>query len=295
MGRVRGTRRRWSPAVLPVSPTVVADALAGAGLSSDYRELVEVAAGQHRRRLIGGDPVVVLDVAVDEPGRRRNRQEVAGRRWAHEAGVHVPEVLAADQAGGWLLGRYAQPIGVVNEGLLLEAVQVARLIADGPALSGLSGRTWRASRRSAPVRAVQLVRARLPVRAFVGARAAAAALPRDAIAHGDFHLGNLLTAGGRLACVDWEFLGPAPVGTDLLRLWATLEDPQLRDLVRELLFSQVPSAGHPNLAVLARWIAIRSLAEAASEPDGFERARALRRARQVRASSLLANGWPGSV
>lgn len=210
-----------------------------------------------------------------------------------QAGVAVPAVLAAAEDGSWLLGRQAAPVGGASVQVVREAVALALAVAAGtlPVLEPV--RTWRAPRRTAVPRAARLVRARMPMRAFLSARAAAAALPDDAVAHGDFHLGNLLELDGRLVVVDWEYLAPAPVGTDALRLWATLEDPQRREEVRVLLHDAVPPSAHGGLEVLARWLALRSLAEAASEPVPAEREAALRRARSVYEATLSADAWPG--
>ncbi|MBC7678464.1 MAG: phosphotransferase, partial [Pseudorhodobacter sp.] len=121
-----------------------------------------------------------------------------------------------------------------------------------------------------------------PITSFLAARREAARLPCLGVAHGDLHRGNLLAGpSGDLLLVDWEFLAPAPLGTDALRLWATLDQAPLRAVVVERLLTALPASTHPDLRVLARWVALRSLAEAADDPDPSDRAAVLPRARAV--------------
>ena len=262
--------------------TVVAQVQAVTDLDLNAHTLVEKPADNHRRRWFGPPGTVVVDVALDGSGRATNLQEAAGRQWAARAGVATPEVLAAEPGGDWLVSRQAAVLPGPDAPQVLAAVELALVVQAGPVPDIAPGRTWRAPRRTAAVRAGRLVRARVPVGAFLSSRRAAAELPRDGIAHGDLHRGNLLSGmQGELLLVDWEFLAQAPVGTDALRLWATLDDPGHRALVLTRLLEVLPKQAYPGLVVLARWVALRSWAEAADEPDPAARRTALRRARTV--------------
>jgi hypothetical protein len=283
MTRVTSRGGRAVPPSRPAAPSAVADVLLQAGIGTDPALLQPVPADTHTRRFAGAD--LVVDLALDGEGRRRTRLEVQGRRWAAQAGVGTPEVLAATGDGSWLVARRgaaAQPTAPVLD----LAVAAALAVEAGPRPPQGALSSWRASRWTLPGRAVRLARARVPLRAFVAARAQAAGLPADAVAHGDYHLGNLLLDdAGQLLLVDWEFLGPAPHGTDLMRLWSTLAERDARDHVLERALAGTPAARRPQLAVLGRWLALRGLAEAAQEPDPADRVPDLARARAVLADA----------
>ena len=108
------------------------------------------------------------------------------------------------------------------------------------------------------------------------------------MAHGDYHLGNLLRRDdGGLVVVDWEFLAPAPRGTDVLRLWSTLPGADARAAVLAAALDGLGPDERHRLGVLGRWLALRALAEAAGEPERADRRADLPRARAVLADCAL--------
>jgi hypothetical protein len=247
--------------------------------SLDPVNVLAVEAHPHQFRVFFAD--VVADVARDDEGRRMAGCEVRGREWARAHGVAVPEVVHADADGSLLVGARAERVAVVDREWLTQVVELADRIAAGTPPPAAVGSSWRAPRRTLLLRGVRALAAHVPVRTFLAARAAAAQLPVDGVAHGDFHLGNVLVDGGRPVVVDWEFLGAAPRGTDLLRLWATLPDREQRAVVVRHLLATTPAERRPDLAVLVRWTALRGLAEQADGRRPFRGRAGLDRARAV--------------
>ena len=122
---------------------------------------------------------------------------------------------------------------------------------------------------------------------FLRTRRAARALPADTLAHGDFQVGNLLydRGAGIVRLTDFEYLGPAPWGTDLLHPWSTLEEAEDRARVLDAVLEGSGPEERARLGSLHRWLALRTLAEQLSgpranrDPGSVERAR--RRAREA--------------
>lgn len=240
----------------------------------------------------------VLDVATCAEGRDDLLLELAGRAFAAARGVAVPAVVAHAGDGAWLLSRRAanDRLGPAEEiQLATHAIAFcAALRPPPPPDLPVAHRRWRASRLTLPMRAGRAALGHLPVRDFLAARSAAAALPDGEIAHGDLHPGNLLLdrRDGSAVLVDWTHLGPAPVGTDLLRWWVSCERPDARALVVEDLLSRTTAAQRPALGTLLWWLALRELAIAVTsapvdrDPGDADRAR--RRLPEARA---LAREW----
>ncbi len=138
-------------------------------------------------------------------------------------------------------------------------------------------------RRGRLRRAARLAASGVDVREFARVRRLALALPAERLAHGDFHPGNLLfdQATGAVLLTDFEFLGPAPAGSDLLQLWATLERNDDRALVLDALLAGTPPDQRRRVGLLHRWVALRTLAErltarpAEREPDQINESRRL--------------------
>jgi len=88
-------------------------------------------------------------------------------------------------------------------------------------------------------------------------------------------------ATGAVLLTDFEFLGPAPAGSDLLQLWATLERNDDRALVLDALLAGTPPDQRRRVGLLHRWVALRTLAErltarpAEREPDQINESRRL--------------------
>ncbi len=273
----------------PALPTSLRRALAATG--ADLGTLVPPAPGGRPRpvrRLLG--EAVVVDVAADEEGRRLVLLEVRGRAWARAHGVPVPDVLAADPGGGWLVGRRVPPATPSGTGYVAAAVAAARRVeAAPPPRGGPPASAWRAPRRTRAVRAARLLREpAVDLTTFRRVRAAALALPRTATAHGDFYFRNVLAApaddagrGVGVAVVDWEHLAPAPPRTDLLRLWTTTKDDADRAAVLEAALAGLDRSALAVASVLGHWLALRLLAENVTAPRSHRRAEDAAHARRV--------------
>jgi aminoglycoside phosphotransferase len=214
--------------------------------------------------------------------RRRVDLEERRRRWAESQGLPQPPVVARGE-DHLVVRRLPQDPPVGRQYLEL-AVDLADRIASASVPDELleASTDRRASRRGIGRRLARLVRSGLPLREFKQAQRAAFALEATALAHGDFHPGNLLysSAERRLVAIDWEYLGPAPPHSDLLTLWVHL--PQPAD--RAWLVEHVLAAGaDPRaVAVQQRWYVYRHLGDlvAGTPVAGWDRA-AIRRARAL--------------
>jgi hypothetical protein len=139
--------------------------------------------------------------------------------------LRAPSVLA--QGRGWLVERQVFPRVEPVETVVAAARELARLELPvlppapgrGLSLAALQRRTRLLAR---PRFAAELARAR---RLLASSR-----LPQ-VTSHGDFHPGNVLRADGAAWVIDWELVGHAPVGYDLMRYRATLTDPDERERV----------------------------------------------------------------
>ncbi|MGH8992948.1 MAG: phosphotransferase, partial [Acidimicrobiia bacterium] len=116
-------------------------------------------------------------------------------------------------------------------------------------------------RKAGAQRLYRIVRSPLNPAEFKATRAAAASLPRDTLAHGDFVLHNILfdSARASVTVIDWEFLNYHPAGFDLCVLWPRLPEAPDRELVLDAALAAAPDRG--ALAVLHHWLAVRYLAD----------------------------------
>lgn len=212
----------------------------------------------------------VVYLAWDERGRARVRREARRLRWAAEAGIPVPPLVDGDARGSWIAVRRVRddpPVGAVYVEAALAAASSVAGAAPPPAAVLQGTRTRRAPTASRPIRMFRMWSAGMDLREFASARAAAGALPHDTLAHGDFHLANVLfdALAGCVHLVDLEYLSYAPKGTDALMLWAGLDRREDREAVVEALL-RPPEADRVRLAVLHRWLALRVLADLVIAP-----------------------------
>ncbi|RJK97912.1 phosphotransferase [Vallicoccus soli] len=259
------------------------------GLGVDPARLVEApAAGPPSPvRHLAGDGVVV-DVASAPDGVRRVLLELRGRAWAAGQGVRTVPVLRADAAGRWAVSAAVRPTASAGADYVLAALEAARRVARAapPPAAGPAASTWRAPRRTVLARAARARAAGVPLLRLRRARGRAAALPVAAAAHGDFHARNVLGTADGVLVVDWEHLGPAPAGTDAVRLWTTLRRQDDRDLLLEhLLRGRTPVLAPAVLADLLEHLGLRLWAENVSSPRSHQRRDDREHARQVAAEA----------
>jgi hypothetical protein len=204
-----------------------------------------------------------IHIAYDDRTRSRIREEADRLRWAARCGIPVPQVQ--DQRPEWLITVRAVNDEVTSGAPYVDAaVAAARAIAAapepppsvrGPAPAHGGGR------RAGAQRLYRILRSPLSPAEFRTARAAAARLRRDTLAHGDYVLHNILfdSARSSVTVIDWEFLNPAPAGFDLCMLWPRLSEASDRDRVLEAALADVPDRA--DLGVLHHWLAVRYLAD----------------------------------
>jgi hypothetical protein len=204
-----------------------------------------------------------IHIAYDELTRSRIQEEAARLKWAARQGIPVPAVR--DSRPEWLVTERAADDGATGGRRYVEAaVAAAQAISTatepppsvrGPLPSHGGGR-W-----AGMVRLSRIVRSPLSPREFRRARAAAAALPQKALAHGDFVLHNILfdAARGTVTVIDWEFLRYAPAHFDLLLLWPRLAAEEDRAVVMEAVLRTTQD--RRAVGALHHWLSVRLLAD----------------------------------
>jgi hypothetical protein len=233
-----------------------------------------------------------IHIAYDEPTRARIREEAARLDWAARQDIPVPEVR--DSRPDWLVTVRATNDGATGgrayvEGAVAAAQAIAAAREPPPSVRGPvpahGGGRW-----AGMVRRGRIVRSPLSPLEFRQARAAAAALPRDVLAHGDFVLHNILfdASRGAVTIIDWEYLTYAPAHFDLLMLWPRLTAVEDRALVLEEISSRAKD--RRAAGVLHHWLCVRYLADLVSKSrprawDGDRVAAAAQRLAEARANA----------
>jgi aminoglycoside phosphotransferase len=223
-----------------------------------------------------------VHIAHDDRTRARIREEADRLAWAARNGIPVPAVVEARP--DWLVTTRAVNDGVTGGRAYVEAaVAAARAIAGAaeppPSLrapvAAHGGGRWRGL-----VRLSRIVRSPLRPAEFRAVRTAAAGLPRDTLAHGDYVLHNILfdRARASVTVIDWEFLTRAPAHQDLLMLWPRLEAADDRALVLEEVERTAkdrPGGDLQRAGVLHHWLAVRYLADLVTKfpPAQWDRGR----------------------
>ena len=204
-----------------------------------------------------------IHIAHDDRTRARIRDEADRLAWAARNGIPVPAVV--EQRGDWLATTRAVNDGVTSGRAYVEAAigaagAIAGAVEEPPSLraplAAHGGGRW-----AGVVRLSRIVRSPLSPAEFRAARAAAATLPRDTLAHGDYVLHNILFDASKssVTVIDWEFLTRAPAHQDLLMLWPRLEDADDRALVLEEV--ERTTKDRRAAGVLHHWLAVRLLAD----------------------------------
>jgi hypothetical protein len=237
-------------------------------------QLVTTRAGQP---WVGLTTDCAIHIAHDDRTRSRIREEAARLGWAARNGIPVPSVV--EQRDEWLATTRAVNDGVTSGRAYVEgAIGAARAIGAAPEeppslrapLAAHGG-----GRRAGAVRAFRIVRSPLSPKEFKATRAAAAALPRDTLAHGDYVLHNILFDASKasVTVIDWEFLTRAPASQDLLMLWPRLAEADDRALVIEEV--ERTTKDRAGAGVLHHWLAVRLLADLVTKfaPGEWDRPR----------------------
>ena len=215
------------------------------------------------------DPDLVVFRATSTADVQRVRREAEGRRWAAGHGIPTAEIVAVDPDHRWLVSRRAVDEPGETLAYATAALDVADRIQALPHPRFLTAAaTWRAPRRTVPVRVGRMVRAGLELRAFLATRRAYDLLPRDATVHNDFHRHNVLNSGGGVVVIDWEHAGTGPRHHDAVRLVVTVADTSVAEATWANLVDAVPRGERPALAAQVRWLAMRTYAsEIAGAPQ----------------------------
>lgn len=268
--------------VIPPALTESADAVAA--LAGEAPRVFQPMPTQ--RSWVGSTSRCFVYLASDPVGRGRIRLERARSTWAREHGIPTPQVVAAAEDGSWLVVERVPDDPPEGELYVKGALAAALAFAEAPApparlLQGSTSR--RPARRTLPVRLARMLRWGVDLREFSAVRRGALRLPSDTTSHRDFTVGNVLfdAANGRVHVMDLEFMGLAPRGMDALTLWCGLDVREDRDAVVDALLTGAGRRERARLALLHRWLALRTLADRAIAPHW------LREPHRIRESARL--------
>lgn len=236
-----------------------------ASLRADYGPLVVL-------QTYRGDPMVavgrevVVHLASSKDAGEQLRREDASRRWAQGADVRVPmwEIVSSNESTACSLvsERVAFDPGI-DAGYAVAAASASRQMQTASVPPPAGGRTWRASRRNKPIRAYRALLSPLRVGEARAVRNAALALPSDGWAHGDYRTYNVLydSDAQQVHLVDWEYVGRAWRGSDLLSLWAGTDKPEVADVLLESVLADRSPAETADVGLMLMWSCVRVLAE----------------------------------
>ena len=238
-----------------------------------------------------------IHIAHSDRTRNRIREEAQRLAWAARNGIPVPAVI--DQREEWLVTSRAVNDRVTSGRPYIEAaIGAARAIAAAseppPSLrapvAAHGGGRW-----AGLVRLSRIVRSPLSPAEFRGARAAAAGLARDTLAHGDYVLHNILFDASKasVTVIDWEYLTRAPAHQDLLMLWPRLEEAEDRALVLEEV--ERTTSDRRGAGVLHHWLAVRLLADLVTKfaPADWDRDRIDATVERVKEARATKARWEG--
>lgn len=255
-------------------------------------ELVTTRPGQPWVGLTGTHAV---HIGYDDRTRRRIREEAARLAWAARQGIPVPAVV--DVNDDWLVSERARDDKATGGAdYVAAAIRAARAIAgarERPPSLRAPVAAHGGGRRAGAERLYRMLRSPLSPGEFRAARARAAGLPRDTLAHGDFVLHNVLFDGGQrsVTVIDWEYLTEAPAHFDLLMLWVRLPEQMDRDAVIEEVLRT--TADRPAAGVLHHWLAVRLLADLVTKsgPADWARDRIAHTVQRVAEARAHAAAW----
>jgi hypothetical protein len=236
-----------------------------------------------------------IHIAYDGPTRSRIAEEAARLEWAARQGIPVPAVR--DSRPEWLVTERAVNDGATGGRAYVEAAVAAARAISGAAEPPPSVRgplpSHGGGAKAGMVRLGRIVRSPLSPVEFRQARAAAANLPRDTLAHGDFVLHNILfdASRGAVTVIDWEFLRYAPAHFDLLLLWPRLAAEEDRAVVMEAVLST--TRDRRAVGVLHHWLSVRLLADLVTKtpPRAWAQERVDEAVRRVAEARSNAAAW----
>lgn len=262
------------------------------GVLGEEPALVTTRPGQPWVGLTGAHAV---HIAYDDRTRSRIREEAARLAWAAGQGIPVPAVV--ELTDDWLISvRATDDKASGGAAYVTAAIGAARAIAaaaEAPPSLRAPVAAHGGGRRAGLQRLYRIVRSPLSPREFRAARASAAQLPRDTLAHGDFVLHNVLfdAARERVTVIDWEYLTTAPAHFDLLMLWVRLADASDRAAVLDETLRT--TRDRRALGVLHHWLAVRLLADLVTRfpPARWPRARIDQTTRRVAEARANAAAW----
>jgi hypothetical protein len=220
-------------------------------------------------RASSADGELFVRYSDDPADVRRLEHETAIRGIVGDDGaLRSPPVLESGE--GWLLERAVQAELWSGPDAIDAAVAAA---AEIPALELPDARSpaLRQSRLHGlvhtVVRAVRAATGPISVRDLRTARAELQTTDLPTVtSHRDFHPKNILVDADGAWVIDWERTGPAPLGLDLMQLWASVADPGDRERLFE---HAVDLVGAPRRAELERL----RFAVAVAEASGWHAAR----------------------
>jgi hypothetical protein len=192
--------------------------------------------------------------------------------------LRAPAVLA--HGPDWRVERMVVPEALAGAEVLGLVVDAWRRLTTLD-LPRRGGRRVVGSRAELLVRRARLVLSPLPVADVVRARrlAQASSLPL-VTAHGDFHAAHVLPRDGAVWVIDWELSGRAPLGLDLMQLWASLPGVDDRAALLDAALAAVGPDRRAELLRLRYVALVRRIASKVAELRRFgdrdpEAARAL--------------------
>lgn len=194
--------------------------------------------------------------------------ELAVRAAVGSNGVlRAPAVLA--HGADWRIERMVVPEplhGPVVLGLVVDAWRGLTTLT----LPERPGRRVVASRLDLLRRRARLAFSPLPVGDVVRARrfAESSRLP-VVTSHGDFHAAHVLPRDGCVWVIDWELSGRAPLGLDLMQLWASLPEAADRDTLLDAAIAEVGPTHRADLLRLRYVALVRRIASKLAELGRF--------------------------
>jgi hypothetical protein len=236
-----------------------------------------------------------VHIAHDERTGSRIREEAERLEWAARNGIPVPAVVELREH--WLATTRAVNDGVTTGRAYVEAaIGAARAIAaadeEPPSLRAPLA-AHGGGRLAGAVRLSRIVRSPLSPAEFRATRAAAAALPRDTLAHGDYVLHNILfdRSKSTVTIIDWEFLSRQPAHQDLFLLWPRLVEADDRALILEEV--ERTTKDRRAAGVLHHWLAVRLLADLVTKfaPSDWDRPRIEATVERVKEARATRERW----